>query len=43
FLNQKGAGILEVVTPAKVNDQILKDYFKKIAERFKLLEKQETR
>jgi 2-succinyl-5-enolpyruvyl-6-hydroxy-3-cyclohexene-1-carboxylate synthase len=43
FLNQKGAGILEVVTPAKVNDQILKDYFKKIAERFKLLENQEAR
>ncbi|MCZ4408102.1 2-succinyl-5-enolpyruvyl-6-hydroxy-3-cyclohexene-1-carboxylic-acid synthase [Cryomorphaceae bacterium 1068] len=43
FLNQKGAGILEVVTPAKVNDQILKNYFKKIAERFKLLENQEAR
>lgn len=41
FLNQEGAGILEVVTPAEVNDQILKDYFKQIARRFKLLESQE--
>jgi len=43
FLNQKSPGILEVVTPAKVNDQILKDYFKKIAERFKYLEKHITK
>ncbi|MGB6035365.1 MAG: thiamine pyrophosphate-dependent enzyme, partial [Cryomorphaceae bacterium] len=43
FLNRKGVGILEVVTPAKVNDQILKEYFKKIAEHFKLLENQEAR
>lgn len=43
FLSQNVAGILEVVTPAKVNDQILKEYFKKIAERFNLLENQEAR
>jgi len=42
FLEQKGAGILEVVTPAKVNDQILMNYFKKIAEHFKQAEKQAT-
>ena len=43
FLNKRGVGILEVATPTKVNDQILKEYFKKIAEHFKLLEKQEAR
>lgn len=43
FLKQKGAGILEVVTPATVNDRILKEYFKKIAKNFEVSLKSEAR
>jgi 2-succinyl-5-enolpyruvyl-6-hydroxy-3-cyclohexene-1-carboxylate synthase len=35
FLAHDMPGILEIETPRKVNDQILKDYFKRIAVRFK--------
>lgn len=35
FLSSRKPGILEIKTPRKVNDRILKDYFKKIAARFK--------
>lgn len=42
FLRQNETAILEVLTPAKVNDQILKSYFKQIAECFKQVEKQEA-
>jgi 2-succinyl-5-enolpyruvyl-6-hydroxy-3-cyclohexene-1-carboxylate synthase len=43
FMKQKGPCILEVVTPAKVNDRILKEYFRKIAENFKMSLKPATR
>ncbi|MEM9051007.1 MAG: 2-succinyl-5-enolpyruvyl-6-hydroxy-3-cyclohexene-1-carboxylic-acid synthase [Bacteroidota bacterium] len=41
FLKERGAGIFEIVTPRKVNDRILKDYFKKIAVSFSRLTKQD--